>query len=80
MTISLQTIGIIVKDMQKTLAFYRVLDFRSDLDTLEKILQPNEAALIEVVLQRRVDKTVFTLTNDLTPGPIDSRPKKQLVD
>ena len=62
------------------LAYYRVLDFRSDLDTLIKILQPNEVALIEVVLQRRVDKTVFTLTNDLTPGPIDSRPKKQLVD
>ena len=62
------------------LAYYRVLDFRSDLDTLGKILQPNETAMIEVVLQRRVDKTVFTMTNDLKPGPIDSTPKKQLVD
>jgi hypothetical protein len=68
------------EDGNSALAYYRLLDFRSDLDTLIKILRPNQAALIEVVLQRRVDKTVFTLTSDLTPGPIDSRPKKQLVD
>jgi len=62
------------------LAFYKELDFRSSVATFDKILQPNETVMIEVTLQRRVDKAVARLTNDLTPAKINPQPTGQLVD
>jgi len=68
------------EESTQALAFYRVLDFRSSVATLEKILRPNETVMIEITLQRRVDKAVARLTNDLTPAPIDPTPMGQSVD
>ena len=62
------------------LVFYRALDFRSSLATIDKILQPNETVMIELVLQRRVDKAVSRMTNDLTPASIDGKPTGTLAD
>lgn len=64
---------------QQGLAFYRTLDFKSDFDTLAKVLRPNETMMVEIQLQRLVDATVFRLSNDLTPGKIDPTPSGQLV-
>ena len=63
-----------------SLAFYRTLDFRSSLATVNKILSPNETLMVEVMLERKVDRTVFRITNDLTPGEIDAAPLKRQVD
>jgi hypothetical protein len=62
------------------LVYYREFDFRSSLATVNKILAPNETVMIEVTLQRRVDKAVFRLAKDLTPGPFDGTPTRKLVD
>ena len=62
------------------LAFYQVLDFQSSVATFDKILSPNETVMIEVVLQRRVDKAVSRITNNLTPAPIPATPTGELVD
>jgi hypothetical protein len=62
------------------LAYYKELDFRSNVATFDKILQPNETVMIEVTLQRRVDKAVSRITNNLTPAPIDPKPTGGLVD
>ena len=62
------------------LAYYRPLNFRSSLATINKMLMPNETVMIEITLLRRVDKTVFRITNDLTPEPIDPTPTKNVVD
>ncbi len=61
------------------LAFYRPLDYQSSLDSINKIIVPNETVMIEIKLLRRVDKTVFRITNDLTPRPIDATPTSQTV-
>ncbi len=63
----------------EALAYYQVLDFRSSVATFDKILQPNETVMIEVMLQRRVDKAVARITNDLNPGPIDGTPSGKVV-
>jgi hypothetical protein len=62
------------------LAYYKVLDFRSSVATFDKILQPNETVMIEVTLQRRVDKAVSRITNDLTPARIPAKPTGNSVD
>ena len=64
----------------KAVVYYRVLDFRSSLATFDKILQPNETVMVEVVLQRRVNKCVARITNDLNPAPIDAAPTGEWVD
>lgn len=65
---------------EEALAFYKVLDFRSSVATIDKILRPNETVMIEIVLQRRVDKAVSRITNDLTPARIPAQPTGDLVD
>ena len=62
------------------LAYYKVLDFRSSVATFDKILRPNETVMIEVTLQRRVDKAVSRITNDLTPARIPAKPTGNSVD
>lgn len=62
------------------LIYYRQLDFRSSLATVGRILAPNETVMIEVTLQRRVDRAVFRLTNDLQPGPFDATPSRESVE
>jgi hypothetical protein len=62
------------------LAFYRPLNYQSSLAAINKIMLPNETTMIEIKLLRRVDKTVFRLTNDLTPSAIDATPTNQTVD
>ena len=57
----------------KALAYYKVFDFRSAVATIDKILRPNETVMIEIVLQRRVNKSVARITNDLNPAPFGAK-------
>ncbi len=68
------------EESETALAYYGELDFRSSVATIDKMLKPNETVMIEITLQRRVDKAVFRMKNDLTPKPIDPKPLKELVD
>jgi hypothetical protein len=61
------------------LVFYQPLDFRSTFDTLSQYLVPNETVMVELQLRRCVDATVFRMTNDLKPGPIEARPSGALL-
>ena len=45
-----------------------------DKATIGRILHPNETVMVEIVMQREVDATVFRLTHDLNPSPIDPAP------
>lgn len=56
------------------LSGYRILDFKSSLADINKILHPNESVMVEIALQRRVDRTVFTITNDLAAAKISAKP------
>ena len=64
----------------QALAYYRGLDFHSSLADINKILHPNETVMVEIMLQRRVDKTVFRITNNLNPGKISAKPTGKKVD
>jgi hypothetical protein len=64
----------------KALAYYKLLDFRSSLADINKILHPNETVMVEIMLQRRVDRTVSRLTDNLTPAKISTKPTGQKVD
>lgn len=64
----------------QALAYYRVLDFHSSLADINKILHPNETVMVEIMLQRRVDKTVFRITNNLSPAKISRKPTGKKVD
>ncbi len=61
------------------LAFYKLLDFRSTLDVLEKALVPNQTLMVDIELKRVVDATVFRISNDLKPGKIDPKPSNKPV-
>ena len=58
----------------RALAYYKVLDFHSSLADIHKIIHPNETVMVEIMLQRRVDRTVSRITNDLTPTKISRKP------
>ncbi|STY28292.1 phospholipase [Legionella wadsworthii] len=62
------------------LAYYRLLDFHCSLADINKILHPNETLMVEIMLQRRVDRTVSRITNNLTPAKISKKPTGQKVD
>ncbi|WP_045094542.1 phospholipase PlaB [Legionella fallonii] len=64
----------------QALAYYRVLDFHSTLADINKILHPNETVMVEIMLQRRVDRTVSRITNNLTPAKISGKPTGKKVD
>lgn len=64
----------------QALAYYRMLDFRSSLADINKILHPNETVMVEIMLQRRVDKAVSRVTNNLTPAKISSKPTGKRID
>ncbi|VEG91798.1 phospholipase PlaB [Legionella spiritensis] len=64
----------------QALAYYRLLDFHSSLADINKILHPNETVMIEIMLQRRVDRTVSHITNNLTPAKISVKPTGITVD
>jgi hypothetical protein len=64
----------------RALVYYQPLDFHSSLAMIRKLLAPNETVMIEVILHRRVDKTVFRITNDLAPAPINPAPAGTVVD
>ncbi|WP_454782308.1 phospholipase PlaB [Legionella sp. WA2022007384] len=64
----------------QALAYYRLLDFHSSLADMNKIIHPNETVMVEIMLQRRVDKTVFRITNNLTPAKISAKPTGTKVD
>lgn len=64
----------------QALAYYRLLDFRSSLADIHKILHPNETVMVEIMLQRRVDKNVTRITNNLTPAKINAKPSGKKVD
>jgi hypothetical protein len=70
----------IVARPEAGLAFYRLLDFRSKVATISRILRPNETVMVEIVMQRQVDATVFRISSDLNPGPIDPTPSGRLVE
>jgi cell division protein ZapA (FtsZ GTPase activity inhibitor) len=64
----------------QALAYYRVLDFHSSLADINQILRPNETVMVEIMLQRRVDKAVSRITNNLTPAKISVKPTGEKVD
>lgn len=64
----------------KALAYYKVLDFRCQLADIDKILRPNETLMVEITLQRRVDKAVSRITNMLNPEKINTKPAGKQVD
>ncbi|MBI2786035.1 MAG: phospholipase [Legionella longbeachae] len=64
----------------QALAYYRLLDFHSSLADINKILHPNETVMVEIMLQRRVDRTVSRITNKLSPAKISVKPTGQKVD
>jgi hypothetical protein len=64
----------------QALAYYRLLDFHSSLADINKILHPNETVMVEIMLQRRVDRTVSRITNNLTPAKISAKPTGKKVD
>jgi hypothetical protein len=68
------------EENNNALAFYRILDFHSSLTALGKILRPNETVMIEITLQRHVDKAVSRITNNLIPADINPKPIGELVD
>jgi len=61
------------------LAFYERLELRSTFADLAEVLRPNETTMIELVLRRRVDRTVFRIESTLTPSKIDATPSGKLV-
>jgi hypothetical protein len=67
------------RDIAPGLAGYRVLHFKSDLDTLSKALRPNETLMLDIELKRLVDIAVFRITNDLTPRKFDRTPDGRLA-
>lgn len=64
----------------KALAYYRLLDFHSSLADINKMLHPNETLMVEIMLQRRVDRAVSRITNNLTPAKIGGKPFGKKVD
>lgn len=64
----------------QALGYYRVLDFHSSLMDINQILHPNETVMVEIMLQRRVDKAVFRITNNLDPTKISAKPTGKKVD
>jgi hypothetical protein len=64
----------------QALAYYRLLDFHSSLADINKILHPNETVMVEIMLQRRVDRAVFRITNNLTPAKVSEKPTGKKVD
>ncbi|KTC91223.1 phospholipase [Fluoribacter dumoffii] len=64
----------------QALAYYRLLDFHSSLADINKILHPNETVMVEIMLQRRVDRSVSRITNNLTPAKISAEPLGKMVD
>lgn len=64
----------------QALAYYKLLDFHSSLADINKILHPNETVMVEIMLQRRVDKTVSRITSNLTPAKINAKPTGKKVD
>lgn len=65
---------------EQPLAYYTVLDFHSSLADINKILHPNETVMVEIMLQRRVDKAVFRITNSLAPAKISGKPAGTKID
>ena len=68
------------EESTQALAYYRILDFHSSLRDMNKILHPNETVMVEIMLQRRVDRTVSRLTNNLSPAKISAKPTGKKVE
>lgn len=64
---------------ERSLVYYRPIEFQSDEDALSDILRANETLMIEIKLQRVVDSTVFRIEGKLTPSPIDPTPSGEVV-
>jgi hypothetical protein len=56
------------------LAYYRELDYWSDLLSVNRVLAPNQTTMVELVLERKVDARVFRISNDLEPSSITDTP------
>ncbi len=55
--------------------YYRPVEFRTDGETLEGVLRPNETIYVDIEITRRVDKQVFRLDRGDTPRqPFDDKP------
>ncbi|MFJ1269093.1 phospholipase PlaB [Legionella lytica] len=67
------------EESTQALAFYRILDFHSSLADINKILHPNETVMVEIMLQRRVDRTVFRISNNLSAAKISAKPTGKKV-
>jgi len=62
------------------LARYGTASFRGTRDDIVKTIRPNETVMIEIMLRRKVDRQVFTLTDKLdAPEAISGAPSGKLV-
>ena len=61
------------------LAHYTKTELRSDAAHIDELLRPNETTLVEVVLNRSVDSTVFRLTSRLEPEEFGREPSGRLL-
>lgn len=64
----------------QNLAYYKVLDFHSSLADINTMLHPNETLMVEIMLQRRVDSSVFRMANTLSPTKISIKPTGTKID
>ncbi|MGQ3891985.1 phospholipase PlaB [Legionella sp. CNM-4043-24] len=62
------------EESSQALAWYRSLDFHSSLADVNRILHPNETVMVEIRMQRRVDRTVARISNSLVPARISAKP------
>ena len=56
------------------LAYYSVAELRSDVATVEQLLQSNETVMVEITLRRAVDLAVFRLSERLQSSDIAGQP------
>lgn len=64
----------------QALAYYKLLDFHSSLADINKILHPNETVMVEIMLQRKVDRSVSRITNNISPAKFTVKPMGKKVD
>jgi hypothetical protein len=60
--------------LRPRLVSYRALEYHGSVDHHRTLLSANETTMIEIQVERRVDVSVFRLSNDLQPSRIDPTP------
>lgn len=59
---------------------YPVFEYLGNLSDVSRFIKPNQTTLVEVVLQRRLNKNVFRFTQNFSYQKIDGKPSDQWID